>query len=206
MNKKIYFNNQFILLTQDNIQQAENQDIVLNVDENPLLLKKNLETFLQQTAKNNLILVSKNVNETLSVLKNEFTFIEAAGGLIKNNDCYLFIFRLGKWDLPKGKLDAGEEPVRAAVRECEEECGIKELQVLKELPSSYHIYFYKEKMALKITYWYLMQSNYTGILVPQTEENIQKAEWIDKGSINDTVLQNTYPAIADVLKDSIGVS
>src|SRR5436190_23606499 len=44
--------------------------------------------------------------------------VEAAGGLVYNeNGDVLMIFRKGKWDLPKGKLDDGEDIASCAVRE-----------------------------------------------------------------------------------------
>ncbi|MGZ3883079.1 MAG: NUDIX hydrolase [Bacteroidia bacterium] len=137
-------------------------------------------------------------------MKTQFTFIEAAGGLIRNKNRHLFIFRLGKWDLPKGKLDANEAPREAALRECEEECGISGLTIISELPSTYHIYPYKGAHALKVTYWYAMQTDFSKKLIPQTEENIEKAEWLDAESIKKLVVKNTYPAILDVIKTGVG--
>lgn len=81
-----------------------------------------------------------------------YTLIEAAGGLVKNEeDKYLVIFRRGKWDLPKGKLDYDETPEQAAVREVEEECGIGQLRILKALPATFHTYPEGGKRILKNT-------------------------------------------------------
>jgi 8-oxo-dGTP pyrophosphatase MutT (NUDIX family) len=139
-------------------------------------------------------------------LKTLFKNIEAAGGLIAQNNMptgrtgkYLFIFRLGKWDLPKGKIDKGENPKQAAIRECEEECAISGLEIIKELPSTFHIYPFKERFALKTTYWFLMKSDFKGKLIPQTEENIEKAEWLDEKTIKKEVIKNTYPSILDLI-------
>jgi 8-oxo-dGTP pyrophosphatase MutT (NUDIX family) len=203
MNKKIYFHTNFILLTGESIQPSENQLIVNDDLENAATLKIYLENFIQQTDQKNLILVVKDVNNTFERIKKEFTFIEAAGGLIRNKDKFLFIYRLGKWDLPKGKLEISEEPAEAAVRECEEECGIRGLELVNELPSTYHIYPYKENYALKITYWYVMRTDFNGALIPQTQEHIEKAEWLDINTIKDTVLPNSYPSVIDVIKAGI---
>ena len=132
-------------------------------------------------------------------IKQFFKHIEAAGGLIRQNNCYLFIYRLGKWDLPKGKIDKGENPQQAAIRECEEECAISGLTIENELPNTYHIYPYKGQYALKTTYWFLMSSTYNGLLQPQTEENIEKVEWLDKNAINNQVIKNTYPSVLDLI-------
>ena len=199
MNKKVYYNSKFILLATGNIQPAENQLIVQTQDLSKELVNEGIKKFIQQNDGPNLILVCNDVNFLFEELKKEFAYIEAAGGLIKQNQNYLFIFRLGKWDLPKGKLDPGETSTQAAIRECEEECGISQLTIEKELPSTYHIYPYKGKHALKTTYWYLMNCSDTKILVPQTEENITKAEWLDENTIKNEVVKNTYPSVLDLI-------
>mgnify|MGYP001172252366 CR=1 FL=1 len=111
----------------------------------------------------------------------------------------LFIYRLGKWDLPKGKLEKGENIKECAIREVEEECHINELKIIKELPSTYHCYPYKKSWAFKTTFWYKMTSNYKGVLIPQTEEGIEKVEWLNKEELT-KVQGNTYLSIKEVLK------
>lgn len=70
--------------------------------------------------------INKDFETVFQNLKNKIKLIKAAGGLVKNGDGdYLFIYRLGKWDLPKGKVEDNEKMREAAVREVEEECGIK---------------------------------------------------------------------------------
>ncbi len=199
MNKKVYYNSKFILLTSDNIQPSDNQLIVQTENLSEDLLNEGIKKFLGQNDGLDLILISKNVEYLFGELKKQFVHIEAAGGLIKQNQNYLFIYRLQKWDLPKGKLDKGETPEQAAIRECEEECGISQLEIINQLPSTYHIYYYKNKYALKTTYWYLMSSKHTEKLVPQTSENIEKVEWLDETTIQNTVIKNTYPSVLDLI-------
>jgi 8-oxo-dGTP pyrophosphatase MutT (NUDIX family) len=188
-----------MLLTTDNIQPAGNQLIVDTRNLSEELLNEGIKKFIQQNNDSNLILICDNTIDLFEKIKRQFAYIEAAGGLIKQDQNYLFIFRLGKWDLPKGKLDKGETPDEAAIRECEEECGISGLSIEKELPSTYHIYPYKGRYALKTTYWYLMNSNDRKQLVPQTEEDITKAEWLDLPAIKKTVIMNTYPSVLDLI-------
>lgn len=135
--------------------------------------------------------------------KKCFKFIYAAGGLIQKEDSYLFIYRLKRWDLPKGKFEMGETPEECAIRECEEECGITQLSIVNPLPHSLHIYNYKGSYALKHTYWFAMNTKHTTSLVPQTEENIERVEWFNISQIKETVLANSYPAIKDVIKHLI---
>lgn len=203
MNKKIYFNNACLTLTEGIIQPSGNQLIVKTSEVSDDFWQQSLKEFIQQNAKQDLIFICKNVDSFFEKLKTQFIYIEAAGGLITQNNKYLFIYRLDKWDLPKGKIDKGENPPQAAIRECEEECAITGLTIIKELPSSYHIYPYKGQYALKITYWYLMHSTYNGKLIPQTEENIEKVEWLNLNAINSSVKQNTYPSVLDLISVSI---
>lgn len=203
MNKKVYFNSKFILLTTDDIQPAGNQLIVDTVNLSKDLLNERIHTFIEQNDDQDLILKCPNVDTLFEELKTQFKYIEAAGGLIEQEKKYLFIYRLNKWDLPKGKIDKGENPRQAAIRECEEECAITGLEIINELPSTYHIYPYKGAYALKTTYWFLMKSTFTGKLIPQTEENIEKAEWLDVDTIKSTVTQNTYPSVLDLIFVSI---
>ncbi len=115
----------------------------------------------------------------LDFLKEFYIYMEAAGGLVKNlNKEYLFIKRFGLWDLPKGKIEPGESAKDAAIREVEEETGIEKPEIIKPINDSWHIYPWKEQTVLKKTYWYLMQSNYDGQLIPQAKEDITEAVWL----------------------------
>ena len=76
--------------------------------------------------------------------KEQFKTIEAAGGLVKKGDKTLLIYRLKKWDLPKGKLEKGETIPEGALREVEEECGIK-VSLGQKICTTRHTYSMKEK-------------------------------------------------------------
>ncbi len=131
-----------------------------------------------------------------------FITIPAAGGVVIRDDKLLFIFRNGKWDLPKGKIDAGEDKQTAALREVAEECGIFGHRITKELPSSFHIFLspYKStlgKWILKETFWFEM--SYKGIEngTPETDENITEIRWFAKNELHN-VLSNTYENLKSV--------
>lgn len=131
--------------------------------------------------------------------KNYFAYLEAAGGLVQNqNNEILFIHRLDKWDLPKGKVEKGETTEIAAVREVEEECGISNLNLNSFITITYHIYF-QENLKLKATYWYEMFYDGNQKLVPQTEEGIGIAEWKTPEELPE-ILNNTYENIKIVLE------
>ena len=135
----------------------------------------------------------------LDAQKANFQVIEAAGGMVQNAEgACLFIFRRGKWDLPKGKIDEGESVELAAVREVEEECGVKVSERGVLLQTTYHIYPYKGNLVLKPTYWFAMKVVGVPVLVPQLEEDITAAVWLKADEL-DQVKANTYPLILEVL-------
>ena len=111
-----------------------------------------------------------------------------------SNGRILMIFRNGKWDLPKGRIEKKELILDAAVREVTEETGATDLIVLKPLPITYHIFSRNGKHRLKKTHWYLMKTDFTRRLQPQLEEGIKKAEWKSKEEISQ-LLDNAYENI-----------
>ncbi|MDP1726799.1 MAG: NUDIX domain-containing protein [Bacteroidota bacterium] len=131
--------------------------------------------------------------------KTHFTCIDAGGGIVfnKKNEV-LLIKRMGKWDIPKGKIDPGEKIEHGALREVEEECGITHLNIRCFLNKSYHSYKLQGHRFLKVTHWYLMDTDYTGKLVPQKEENITEAKWFKWEDLNINSL-DTYQSIKELL-------
>lgn len=125
--------------------------------------------------------------------------IVAAGGLVKNERGeYLFIFRNEKWDLPKGKIEKGEKVKETAVREVEEECGIKVSKLKEKICKTFHVYIYRGDIVLKKTHWFNMRCSGQNKLKPQVEEGITDAQWFNKSDIT-TITQNTFSSIMDVL-------
>ncbi len=128
--------------------------------------------------------------------RKAFSEIKAAGGVVRKNNSFLFIYRNKKWDLPKGKIDHGESPEEAALREVREECGLTGLRIVKPLPSTFHIYqstYPKTKgdWIFKETYWFEMAYNGIEKGTPQLEEGIEQVRWFDKSRLSET-LSNTY--------------
>lgn len=121
--------------------------------------------------------------------------VVAAGGVVKNDKGKtLFIYRNGKWDLPKGKVDKGETLEQAAIREVEEETGVKKLRIEHFLRKTYHLFKRNGEIRLKETHWYLMHTKYTGKLNPQCEEGIDQVVWLSDKKIV-TALENSYENI-----------
>lgn len=128
----------------------------------------------------------------------KFTIVQAGGGLVLNPaGDMLLIFRRGKWDLPKGKLDPGETIEHCALREVREETGLKDVKAKGFLLTTYHTYHESGKFILKESHWYKMHTANTS-LVPQTEEDISQALWAGTKKV-DEALKNSFPSIVDVI-------
>lgn len=128
-----------------------------------------------------------------------FTSIEAAGGLIFNEfNELLVIKRRGYYDFPKGKLDEGETPEDAAIREVIEECGVSNVQIVQFLSHTYHLYQLPNSRVLKTTHWFIMKTHKQP-LMPQTSEDITEAFWLPFSEI-DQIKQQTYPSLLFLLE------
>jgi ADP-ribose pyrophosphatase YjhB (NUDIX family) len=147
-----------------------------------------------------IVYLVDNVELVWQSFQQQFEMVEAAGGVVYNpKNELLFILRFGKWDLPKGKVEAGEQIDEAAVREVEEECGLKDIVLEEQLMTTYHVYWLKERQILKPTYWFKMRVINDQNLTPQTEEGIEMVEWIKSTSL-EAVKENTYASIEALLK------
>lgn len=132
--------------------------------------------------------------------KGNRVLVKAGGGLVINeNKEILFMFRRGKWDLPKGKLDPGESLESCAQREVTEETGISHLQLIRFLIVTEHEYEERGQVILKETHWWLMKTNGNQKLIPQTEEDITELKWMGLSDFK-IIQQNTYPGILEVMR------
>ncbi|MBA2612221.1 MAG: NUDIX domain-containing protein [Bacteroidetes bacterium] len=204
MNKKIYYNNKFIVFDKTQTQSSQNQTIKIYEKENQQTLKVIIDDFLDKIDLNSIMILNYDIEQVINYFKDSSFYIEAAGGFIEKDQQYLFIHRLGKWDLPKGKLELSEKIEDAAIRECEEECAVKNLSITKQLSSTYHIYSYKTGFALKQTYWFYMSTKHDQKLVPQTEENIDAAIWFSEKEAKNIAYNDTYLTIKDVILEALG--
>jgi 8-oxo-dGTP pyrophosphatase MutT (NUDIX family) len=137
--------------------------------------------------------------KTLLLLKKHIRLIVAAGGLVEENNQYLYILRNGFWDLPKGKIEHGETIAQGAVREVSEECGIPLPVIVKNMGVTYHIYKMNQRLILKETHWYLMRlSEKVDSFKPQAIEGITEVAFYNKDFLlkPDT---KTYQNIKDLI-------
>ncbi len=145
------------------------------------------------------VLLTPDMEAALNLFKKNLTLIQAAGGFVQTGDHkVLFIFRRGKWDLPKGKRDDGESLEECAVREVEEETGIRGIERGPLLCTTYHTYHQGGAHILKESHWYAMKCPEQP-LVPQTDEDIEKCEWVPFDKLQPYVSQAHY-SIQDVVK------
>lgn len=156
---------------------------------------------LENTSCKELNIYGDNTEAIWKEFQALYRTIEAAGGVVHNSENkILFIYRLGKWDLPKGKLEKGERPEQASLREVEEETGLDNLLLEDFLGATYHMYRERNgERILKKTYWYRMR--YTGFKIPtpQVEEGISEAKWKSEAEISSDVLSATFQNIRLIL-------
>jgi 8-oxo-dGTP pyrophosphatase MutT (NUDIX family) len=144
-----------------------------------------------------------NVEEIWKDFSHMFKVIEAAGGVIRNKEgALLFIRRLGKWDLPKGKIEQNEATEHAAVREVAEETGLEDVILEQYLNQKFHIYTERNgEKILKTTYWFCMEYLGSEIPIPQLEEGISEVCWKCKEQIIQEVFPLTFKNIKLILND-----
>lgn len=136
---------------------------------------------------------------------HKYLEVNAGGGLVTNSKGeFLLIRRSGLWDLPKGHQEAGEAIEDTALREVEEETGLKGLILGKFIRVTDHTYFRNDQWHLKHTWWYSMTCQNNQETVPQTEEGITEIRWVKKSELKE-LLQQTYPTIVEVFR-SMGLS
>lgn len=130
--------------------------------------------------------------------------IMAAGGLVENEKGeLLLIYRKKHWDLPKGKLDDGESIEECAVREVEEETGLRNVLLGELIDTTLHQYEENGDLITKKTVWYRMKGSSLDALVPQTEEQIEDIRWVNVDEIQ-TFISDTYPNIIHVIHKALG--
>lgn len=145
-----------------------------------------------------ITLVTKDKKRLKDFLKSRFFTIKAAGGIVVKDNLTLLIFRLGKWDFPKGKFEKGETPEECGLREVEEECGIK-VKMHSPICTTWHTYTHNRKSILKKTYWYKMSCVDDSGLAPQTEEGIEDIRWFEEGDVRNCLV-NSYPSMRYLYK------
>ena len=201
MEIKIYVDESPIFMTDDlsdELKKKSTEKDVLFINEQPSFSVEAILKAINKNKKEVIILVADIEKAKGDFFKN-FTCIEAAGGIVQNkNKELLFIFRRGKWDLPKGKLEENETIEICAAREIEEETGVTNLILKHKIGETYHIYEENKTMILKTSHWFYFISNGQQHTKAQTEEDISEVKWVQTRNIKEP-MANTYQNIKDIL-------
>jgi len=198
---KVYFEDRLIIIGSEKSTENKNGNIKLIRYKNKKSFYKALKEFKKDTNIQKLIIQTKKTKKVFKRLIKKFKPIDAAGGLVFNNDGkVLMIKRNGVWDLPKGKIEKGENRPEAAIREVEEECGISGLVIQGKVGRTYHTYTFRYQNIFKTTHWFLMKYEANGKLTPQTEEDITEVVWKTPKEVKE-IIPNTYKSLVDILKE-----
>lgn len=194
---KVFVNEKKLLLS----KQSENLEKTLGY-ENVTSLEIALD-LLENTSVKELNVFGENIDEIWSEFQKLFRIIEAAGGIVNNSAGeVLFIKRLGKWDLPKGKMEKGESREESAVREIEEETGLTNVELVKFINTTYHIYVERNgDKVLKCTHWFEMNFYGEDTSKPQIEEGITEVAWKNAVQIKDEVFPSTFKNIKLIVEE-----
>jgi 8-oxo-dGTP pyrophosphatase MutT (NUDIX family) len=184
---KIYVNGTPVfLVTPDQVSkiavQPDKNNFVARYTGKKKMIKQYLDLLDKNKAVQSVVLFFDDLDLLWADFMSCFLLVEAAGGYVQNEtDQLLVFFRRGFWDMPKGKIDLGETPELAAVREVQEETGLVNVALGDLLLITWHTYEQKGERILKKTWWYDMKTS-DHQLVPQTEEGIVEICWVEPTS------------------------
>ncbi|KQM23468.1 NUDIX hydrolase [Chryseobacterium sp. Leaf201] len=194
---KVFVNEKKLLLS----KQSENLEKTIGY-ENAMTLEIALD-LLENTSVKELNVFGEDIDGIWAEFRSLFRIIEAAGGVVNNPDGdTLFIRRLGKWDLPKGKMEKGESREESAIREIEEETGLRDVELVRFINTTFHIYVERNgDKVLKCTHWFEMNFSGEDTSKPQTEEGITEVAWKNTAQIEDEVFPSTFKNIKLIIKE-----
>ncbi|MFN3755290.1 NUDIX hydrolase [Flavobacterium sp.] len=187
---KVFVNDKPLFLTNEVAKETDFQLFLLESVDIEQVIIKMFQNKIQKA-----YLYYPDEKAILKKVKEKIPVCKAGGGLVYNKaGDVLFIFRNGKWDLPKGGIEKGEEIEDTATREVEEETGVTNLKITHKLQKTYHVFKRNGKYKLKITHWFEMRTNFEGTPKPQANEGIEKVAWLNQEQIKEA-LKNSYENI-----------
>lgn len=167
-------------------------------DNNQTLEQEWINRLQRQDVQNIKVVYWNDLEGFISLVKRRLRWIDAAGGFVVNSKRgVLMIFRRGFWDLPKGKQDPGETIEQTALREVEEECGVKNLLIESEVFQTFHLYSEGGETIVKASHWFKMSTNDIN-LIPQTEEEITIAQWVAL-PVDGEIMKGAFASIREVI-------
>ena len=199
---KIYFEKRCIIICEPGDQALSDPNAIEFHISDRIDIHTLVHMFEASQSLSRIYLPTENTELMYRRLCAEFKEVNAAGGLVSNRrGDYLLISRSGLWDLPKGHQEAGEDISVTAMREVQEETGVKELELRSLICVTDHCYIRGGIWHLKHTWWYDMLYTDPVNLTPQREEDIAKAAWVAKSSLP-PFLKNTFPSILEVFREA----
>lgn len=196
---KVFFNDRKLILTDNFSKHFQVKYGLFYKYRDEEDLKEIIYLYRQLSRIDSLYIFHSDIDELRDAFRSCFIPLNAAGGLVRNDkNELLLIYRKGKWDLPKGKLDRDEAFDQAALREVREETGLQKIVAERPLISTYHTYPYKDGLALKKTMWFEMIFEGDEIPRPQKEEDITEVRWVPADQLP-AYMEKSYPAIRDVM-------
>jgi len=206
---KIFFNDRPLFLCDDvdaSLQPYLHHDDAIFIDELNTPAVNSMIHEMQQPTVHAGIYFHKDLEALRKAFFKKFTLVLAAGGFVQNEKGeVLMMFRRGKWDLPKGKQDKKESPEKCAVRETEEETGLINIKLIAPLLITWHTYHEGSRFVLKETKWFSMKVKGEQNLMPQTEEDITKLEWVKSSELK-KYQSDSFPSVQDVLDAGFAAS
>ncbi len=191
---KIFVNDKPIILTTEVEKETYFKNYLLKTVKIGAIIRKLNTTKLKEVR-----LIHKKEKKLLKKFLKLLPNVIAGGGKVYNEKGeILFIFRNGKWDLPKGKIEGNESIETTAVREVSEETGVNGLEIIKPLDITYHIFKRNGRYKIKITHWFEMKTTFSGNLWPQLNEGITKVKWLNSKQAK-KALKNSYANIQDLI-------
>ena len=148
-----------------------------------------------------IFISARQKRDLIDYIKSKFKVVEAAGGIVEKYGTFLMIYRRKVWDIPKGKLDKGETIRKCAVREVEEETGVK-VKIDKKIDAVWHTYIDRRKYILKKTHWFAMSCVSDKKMAPQKDEGIKKVAWMTMEEVR-KALHGSYRSIRYVMQEYI---
>ena len=203
---KIYLNQNQVILESEEYWHFKNYIIKDKEQfiafENEEQVKTLINTITEKYQDHVFYIVAKNLEELKMAFFSQFKLVIAGGGLTYNKaGDLLMILRNGLWDLPKGKIEPGENIMDGSKREVKEETGVKIKDIFQKLGCTYHTYNLHNKALLKETQWFSMRGKSTSELKPQIKEGIEEVRWVKNEEI-DALLEKSYPNIRDIVAKS----
>lgn len=191
---KIFVNDKPIVLTTTVGQETDFKNYLLSTVKLRRVIKELNSTDLKE-----IRLVGKKEKKLLKKFLKKLPNVVAGGGKVFNSKGeVLFIYRNDKWDLPKGKIEKKESIEDCAIREVEEETGVKGLEIVKPLDTTYHIFKRNGRHKIKVTHWFEMKTSYSGSLNPENNEGITKADWLCSEQV-EKAMENSYANIKQLI-------